>query len=178
MIREGKMDMNAHSKPVTDETIDPRELRDVLGHFATGVTVVTTLGECGAPVGLAANSFASVSLDPPLVVWSLNLNAPSLGAFRTHPSFAINIMCDQSKDLALKFARPAPDKFAEVDWYAGLDGVPVLLTAAVVIECKTEARIPGGDHEIYLGRVLNFHRTDKSPLLFHKGKFATLGDNI
>lgn len=162
----------------SDQAIDPRALREVLGQFATGVTVVTTVGDGGAPVGLAANSFASVSLDPPLVVWSIGLKAPSLGAFRNHSSFAINIMCDQSKDLALNFARPSDDKFAGVDWYSGVDGVPVLADAAAVIQCRTETRIPGGDHEIYLGRVLEFHRTEKSPLLFHQGSFATLGDEI
>lgn len=168
--------MNAHT--TTDYAIDPGALREVLGQFATGVTVVTTLGDAGAPVGLAANSFASVSLDPPLVVWSIDLKAPSLGAFRSHSAFAINIMCDQSKDLALNFARPSDNKFAGVGWHPGLDGVPILHDAAAVIQCRTEARIPGGDHEIYLGRVFDFHRTDKSPLLFHKGGFATLGDRI
>lgn len=168
--------MNAHTP--TDYAIDPDTLREVLGQFATGVTVVTTLGDAGAPVGLAANSFASVSLDPPLVVWSIGLKAPSLSAFRSHSAFAINIMCDQSKNLALNFARPSDNKFAGVNWKAGLDGVPILDDAAATIQCRTEARIPGGDHEIYLGRVINFHRTDKSPLLFHKGSFATLGNRI
>lgn len=168
--------MNAHTS--TDYTIDSGALRDVLGQFATGVTVVTTLGDGGAPVGLAANSFASVSLDPPLIVWSLNLKAPSRGAFRRHSSFAINILCDRSKELALNFARPSDNKFAGVDWQPGLDGVPTLPNAAAVIQCRTQARIPGGDHEIYLGRVFDFHRSNKPPLLFHKGSFATLGDRI
>lgn len=153
-------------------------LRDVLGQFATGVTVITTCGDAGVPVGMAANSFASVSLDPPLVLWSIRLSAPSLGAFRNHSSFIVNIMCDQSKELALNFARPLEDKFAGVDWHPGLDGAPVLDAAAAVIQCRTETRIPGGDHEIYLGRVIDFHSTDKSPLLFHQGKFANLGDKV
>ena len=168
--------MNAHT--TANHATDPAALREVLGQFATGVTVVTTLGDAGAPVGLAANSFASVSLDPPLVIWSIGLQAPSLGAFRAHSAFAINIMCERSKDLVLNFARPSDNKFSGVKWRAGLDGVPVLDDAATVIQCQTEARIPGGDHEIYLGRVIDFHRTDKSPLLFHKGSFATLGDRI
>lgn len=158
--------------------IEPAAFREVLGHIPTGVTVVTTLGDSDAPVGLAANSFASVSLDPPLIVWSIGLQSPSLGAFRRHAFFAINIMCDQSKDLALNFARPSKDKFAGIGWRPGLGGIPVLNSAAAVIQCRTETRIPGGDHEIYLGHVLDFHKTDKSPLVFHKGKFATLGDRI
>lgn len=170
--------MNAHNNHQTNSMHNSSKLRDILGHFATGVTVVTTCGDAGAPVGLTANSFASVSLDPPLIIWSIGLNAPSLGAFRSHPSFAINVMCDKSKDLALNFARPSDSKFAAVDWYPGHDDVPVLKAAAAVIQCRTEARIPGGDHEIYLGRIIDFHQTEKSPLLFHKGSFATLGDKL
>lgn len=170
--------MSVHTKSFDDAQIDPRALRDLMGHFATGVTVVTTVGDNGAPVGMTANSFASVSLDPPLIVWSIGLKAPSLGAFRRHPSFAINIMCEDSKDLALNFARPSDDKFANISWKPGLDGVPVLDDAAVVIQCCTEMRMPGGDHEMYLGRVMDFHHTNKKPLLFHKGAFTRLGESI
>jgi len=175
-IGSGFMEMNAHSVTVEEQPISPRALRDVLGQFATGVTVISTLGDNDAPVGLTANSFASVSLDPPLVAWSLSRQAPSYSAFQNHKAFAINILCDQSMDLALKFARPAPDKFADVDWFGGVDGVPLLRVAATTIECQTESRIPAGDHEIYVGRVINFHQTDKPPLVFYKGKFTSLGD--
>lgn len=112
------------------------------------------------------------------MVWSIGLKAPSLKAFRSHSAFAVNILCEQSKSLALNFARPSDTKFAGVDWYAGLDDVPVLNDAAAVIQCRTESRIAGGDHEIYLGRIFDFHHTEKSPLLFHKGNFATLGDGL
>lgn len=170
--------MSSHSAGIKNATFEPLALRNVLGNFATGVTIMTTVGDNGAPVGITVNSFASVSLDPPLVLWSIDLSAPSLSAFRKHSSFAINIICDQSADLALKFARPAPDKFAGVDWDQGLDGIPILNDAAAVIECQTESRIDGGDHEIYIGRVIDFRETDKSPLLFHRGKFASLGEKI
>lgn len=170
--------MNAHAKINGERTMDPRELRNVLGQFATGVTIVTTRGDLDAPVGMTANSFSSVSLDPPLVAWNINLQAPSLSAFRNHPSFAINILCADSKDLALHFARPSDDKFGSIDWQAGVDGVPVLNAAAATIECQTEARIPAGDHEIYIGRVLNFQNTNRQPLVFHQGQFLTLGDAI
>lgn len=167
--------MTAQPANTTDA---PLRLRDVLGQFATGVTVMTTQGDNGAPVGMTVNSFASVSLDPPLIVWSIGLDAPSLGAFRRHTAFAINIMCADSKELALNFARPSEDKFASVNWTPGLDGVPVLSDAAATIQCRTHSRIAGGDHEIYIGHVLDFHSTEKQPLLFHKGNFATLGDQI
>lgn len=167
--------MNAHVSK--DSAIDGGALRQVLGNFATGVTVITTLGDGNAPVGMTANSFSSVSLDPPLILWSIGLKAPSLGAFRGHTAFAINIMCADSEDLAMNFARPSDDKFAGINWHAGLDGVPVLDDALAVIQCRVENRIAGGDHEIYLGRVHEFHSTEKAPLLFHKGKFATLGES-
>ena len=170
--------MNAHITDLPFRDFDPDALRDVLGHFATGVTVITTLGDGGAPVGLAVNSFASVSLDPPLVLWSLALKSPSLGAFRRHPSFAINIMCDRSKDVALNFATPSDSKFANVSWVPGLNGIPILDDVAAVLECNIENRIPAGDHEIYLGRVCSFAKAEKSPLLFHKGKFSRIGDAL
>ncbi len=168
--------MNAQT--ASDFSFDQTELRRVFGQFATGVTVVTTRGDGGAPVGLAANSFSSVSLDPPLVLWSIGLKTPSLSAFRQHSSFAINILCDQSKSLAQQFATPSEDKFAGIEWQPGLNGVPLLDAAATVIQCATQARIPGGDHEIYLGRVVDFCNTGKPPLVFHAGNFATLGDRI
>lgn len=170
--------MNAHTVRREKTEEDPRALRDVLGEFATGVTIVTCIGDDGAPVGLAANSFASVSLDPPLVVWSLDLRSPSLGAFRRYPAFAINILCEDSRDMALTFARPSENKFADVDWHPGLEGVPVLDGASAVLQCRTEARLPGGDHEMYLGRVVTFRGSRKPPLLFHGGRFARLGDSL
>ena len=170
--------MNAHAVVTSEEAFDPRELRDVLGQFATGVTVVTTRGDHDAPVGLTANSFSSVSLDPPLVAWNINLQAPSLSAFREHPSFAINILCEDSKDMAMHFARPSEDKFGTIDWQTGVDGVPILNAAAATIECQTEARIPAGDHEICIGRVIRFQSANRQPLVFHQGQFLTLGETI
>ncbi len=169
--------MNAHTSPDEAPSFDPIALRNVFGQFATGVTVVTTRAENGAPVGLAANSFSSVSLDPALVAWNLALTAPSLSAFRHHGHFAINILCAESADLAMNFSRPSEDKFASVDWTPGVKDVPVLDRAAAVLECETYSTIEGGDHEIYIGKVLNFRgNDDKAPLLFFRGKFAQLGE--
>lgn len=170
--------MNAHAPDLFFEEFDPRALRDAFGQFATGVTVITTIGDEGAPVGMVANSFSSVSMDPPLILWSIGLKTPSLGAFRSHPSFAINIMCQDSKDLVHNFSRPSDTKFADVGWTKGIDGVPILDRAATVLECRTENRYEGGDHEIYLGRVCRFSITDKEPLIFHKGKFAEIGSAL
>ncbi|MEP4197893.1 MAG: flavin reductase family protein [Aliishimia sp.] len=162
----------------THPTIDPRELRDVLGCFATGVAVVTSVGDEGKPVGMTINSFSSVSLDPPLVLWSIGLKTPSRRAYATHSSFAINIMCAESKELSLHFARPSEDKFAGIDWREGHDGVPILDGALATLECTVQDRIVSGDHEIYIGRVVRLGQKDGDPLLFHRGKFAQLGQLI
>ena len=166
--------MNMQNTPTTPE-IDPRDLRNVLGCFATGVCVVTSIGDDNKPVGMTINSFSSVSLDPPLVLWSIALKAPSRDAYRRHPGFAINIMCEDSKDLSLKFATPADDKFKGVNWTEGHFGIPVLNDALATLECQTEDRIISGDHEIYIGRVLRIDHSDRDPLVFHRGKFTTLG---
>jgi len=158
--------------------IDPRELRDVLGCFATGVCVVTTVGDEGRPVGMTINSFASVSLDPPLILWSIGLNTPSRGAFQTHGCFAINIMGTSAKDTTLNFAKPADDKFANIAWTEGHRGVPVLSEAMAVLECTVEDQIISGDHEIFIGRVVRLDQNEGEPLLFHKGQFASLGPSL
>jgi flavin reductase (DIM6/NTAB) family NADH-FMN oxidoreductase RutF len=159
-----------------EPAIDPRELRDVLGCFATGVAIVTSVGEEGKPVGMTINSFSSVSLDPPLVLWSIGLNTPSRGAYVKHKSFAINIMGAHSKDVSLHFAKPSDDKFAGVDWSAGHNGVPVLTEALATLECDIHEQVIAGDHEIFIGRVMRLRQGSGDPLLFHRGKFAQLGD--
>ena len=158
--------------------VDPKSLRQALGCFATGVAVITTLGDWDAPVGLTVNSFSSVSLDPPLILWSLSHNAPSLGAFQRHDGFAVNVMSVDAKDLVLRFARPAADKFKGVAWTSGYLGVPLLDDVVATFECRTESRIAKGDHEIYVGRIVRYASTDRSPLIFHRGRFTTLSDTL
>ncbi|MEQ9329131.1 MAG: flavin reductase family protein [Rhodospirillales bacterium] len=158
--------------------IDPVELRNVLGCFATGVAVVTTLGIDGGPVGMTVNSFSSVSLDPPQILWSLALKAPSRPAFRAHPGFAVNIMPAEAKEETLQFARPSEDKFRGIDWRPGLHGVPVLACAIATLECATDRIIESGDHEIYIGGVHSIGRTGGMPLIFHQGRFADLGQAL
>ncbi|MBA4789811.1 MAG: flavin reductase family protein [Pseudomonadota bacterium] len=152
----------------------PRHLRDVLGSFTTGVVVVTTQGDGGRPVGLTINSFNSVSLDPPLILWSLALKAPSLGAFRSSGSFVINILGEHQEDVGRRFATPAPDKFSGVAWEAGLTGAPVLADTAAHLECRVYARYPGGDHEIYVGEVVALQDRGHAPLVYHRGAFCKI----
>ena len=155
-------------------TIDPRLLRDVLGTFATGVVIVTTQGVEGEPVGLTVSSFNSVSLEPPLILWSLALKSPSVTAFRAHTHFAVNILAESQIALCKSFGRSATAKFDDVDYTHGMTGVPLLAGAAAHLECRTYARYPGGDHEIYIGEVLAMEGFLHPPLLFHGGSFRKL----
>lgn len=169
--------MNMISK-IEQPQIDARELRNILGDFATGVAVVTTIGNNELPVGMTINSFSSVSLDPPLILWSIGLKTPSYGAFSEHTGFAINIMCAESKELSLNFARPAENKFKDIKWHAGESGVPVLDEALSTLECVTQDRISAGDHDIFIGRVVRMNNREGDALGFHRGKFVSLGSEV
>jgi len=164
--------MNMHALYPTP--FDAVELRDVLGRFATGVAVVTTCSEDSAPVGLAVNSFASVSLDPPEILWSIISTAPSRPAFEAHGSFAVNVMAEEDKDLTLQFARPSDNKFDGVAWRRGWRDVPVLDKAIATLECDIKEMIPCGDHHIVVGSVRAIDSREGSPLVFFRGQFTSL----
>ena len=156
-----------------DRPIDPRELRNALGRFATGVCVVTTRNASGQTAGLTVNSFSSVSLDPPLVAWCLGRKAPSLPIFYDAEHFAVHVMAEDQHALAMHFSRPADDKFAAVrdDLEAGVGEVPVLKKSLARFECRKASMVDGGDHLIFIGRVERFAYVDRPPLLFHAGRF-------
>jgi len=154
--------------------MDPKALRSALGCFPTGVAIVTTLAEDGAPVGLTISSFNSVSMDPPLVLWSLGLKSQSLPVFRASGGFVINVLSADQADLPRVFSSPVEDRFAQVNWHPGLHGRPVLDCAAAVFECRSWANYDGGDHEVMLGEVLRHHATDQVPLVFGKGRLGPL----
>jgi flavin reductase (DIM6/NTAB) family NADH-FMN oxidoreductase RutF len=139
--------------------------------------IVTTVGENGRPIGLTVNSFNSVSIDPPLILWSLALKSPSLNAFRTHNWFAVNILAEDQEPLCRRFATPSMDKFLDIRFEAGVTGAPVLHGTAAYLECSTYARYPGGDHEIYLGEVKAMHDHGLPPLIFHRGAIRRLGQH-
>jgi len=157
-----------------ERDLDSTTLRHAFGRFPTGVTVVTTLGLDGAPVGLTASSFNTVSLDPPLILWSIRLAAPSLAAFRANAFFAVNVLGTDQHDVCFTFARPAPDKFAGITYRHGRGGAPVLAGALASLQCEVWARYPGGDHEICVGRVLDIDIADGDPLVFHAGALRRL----
>ena len=153
----------------------PRQLRDAFGCFATGVTVVTTLGDDGRPVGLTANSFTSVSLDPPLVLFCLDRRSTSLAAFEAAERFAVNVLHAGQEAVSARFSRREPDRFAGTAWRAGLAGVPLLEDAAAVFECARETVLDGGDHRIFIGRVEAI-ACDGSydPLIFFQGRYRSV----
>ena len=151
-----------------------REFRASLGMFATGVTIVTARTVTGELVGLTANSFNSVSLDPPLVLWSLARAAGSMHAFSTGSHYAINILAADQKALAERFAAREPDRWAGVDFSDGVAGSPLLAGAAATFECFNRSRYEEGDHVIFVGEVERCsHRAGAQPLLFHGGRYYT-----
>lgn len=148
------------------------EFRAALGMFATGVTIVTARAANGKLVGLTANSFNSVSLNPPLVLWSLARAAASMAVFSAGSHYAINVLAADQLALAQRFAAKGVDRWAGVSHIEGVAGAPVLAGAAATFECFNRSRYEEGDHLIFVGEVERCtHRTDTSPLLFHGGKF-------
>jgi flavin reductase (DIM6/NTAB) family NADH-FMN oxidoreductase RutF len=150
------------------------EFRTSLGMFATGVTIVTARSADGALIGLTANSFNSVSLDPPLVLWSLARSAASMAVFSAGSHYAINILSSSQRELAQRFATKNVDRWAQVAYTEGVSGAPVLQGAAASFECFNRSRYDEGDHVIFVGEVERCtHAAGASPLLFHGGRFYT-----
>ena len=162
----------------TIPSIDPREFRNALGAFATGVTIITSRAADGTPVGITASSFNSVSLDPPMVLWSLARSALSLPAFEHSAHWAVHVLGAGQEDLAMRFARSGADKFAGLDVGAGAGGAPLLEGCAARFVCATEQIVDGGDHRVFLGRVLQCEHAAQAPLVFHAGGFADLSRRI
>lgn len=157
-------------------TLDTRALRHALGQFATGVTIVSCLDAGGRPVGLTANSFNALSLDPPLVLWSLRRESPSLEAFDRATHFAVNVLGEAQVDLSRRFAATREDKFSDVAWAPGLGGAPVLAGCAATFQCETAQRQDAGDHRLYIGRVLELQAQPVPPLVYHAGHYHLLGE--
>lgn len=162
------------NKPTTDKTaasIDLPQFRRALGCFATGVAVVTAVDSAGAGVGITVNSFNSVSLDPPLVLWSVAESSHNYDVFRRAEFFAVNILSKEQKDLADRFAQRSEHKFDGLACREGLNGVPLLPKFAALFECRTEHIYAGGDHKIIVGRVLRVEDHDTDPLIFYRGDY-------
>ena len=156
--------------------MDPRHLRNALGRFTTGVTVVSCCDAQGRFVGLTANSFNSLSLDPPLVLWSLRMGSPTMAAFEQAPRFAVNVLAEAQVDLSRRFAAREEDRFAEGAWALGEQGAPVLAGCAAVFECETVSHQAAGDHRLFIGRVLACAESALPPLVFQAGHYRLLGE--
>ncbi len=152
-----------------------RRLRQALGRFTTGVTVVTAAGPDGTRVGITVNSFASVSLDPPLVLWSIERRSPSLAVFQSAPHFCVNVLAADQESLCQRFASPNADKFDGVGHSQGLGGSTKLAGSLAWFECRNQQQIDGGDHLIIIGEVEDFSHADGDPLVFFGGRLGSLG---
>lgn len=158
--------------------ITPQALRGALGRFATGVTIISCLDAAsGQRVGITANSFSALSLEPPLVLWSLRCASASLAAFEQASHFAINVLAEGQIGLSRRFASgKEPDKFGEGQWSEGLGGAPVLAGCTAVFECENVSRQVAGDHVLFVGRVRRLADAALPPLLFHGGRYHLLGE--
>lgn len=153
-------------------TLDAQEFRKALGSFATGVAIITTRAADGSAVGLTVNSFNSVSLNPPLVLWSLAETAQSLPVFQTAQRWAVHILATDQEALSARFAKRGLDKFSGLETDTGEGDVPLLKGCAARFQCRTAFQHQGGDHIIFIGEVTAFDRADNAPLVFHSGRYA------
>ena len=157
-------------------SVDRRELRNALGAFPTGVTIVTTRASNGSFVGLTVNSFNSLSLDPPLILWSINDGSASLAAFEQSSHFAVNILCEEQAEVSRRFASAVSNKFGGLDILDGAGGVPVIAGCAAHLECRTYSHQRAGDHVLFIGQVERFTHCAKRPLIYYRGNYFAAGE--
>jgi flavin reductase (DIM6/NTAB) family NADH-FMN oxidoreductase RutF len=167
--------MSAHGRAATDErpAFDQRQFRDALAQFATGVTIVCTREPSGSYVGFTANSFNSVSLDPPLILWTIARRSSSLAAFDAAERYTVNVLGAEQADLARRFSRPHADRFAGVVHRLGWSDAPLIDGCVAWLECRQHARHLAGDHVIFIGEVVTVERARGSGLVFHQGRFGS-----
>ena len=156
--------------------LGPDELRQALGRFVTGVTIVTCRDEQGQPIGLTANSFNALSLDPPLVLWSLRQASSTIDAFTNASHFAVNVLAADQVDLSRRFARPSSAKFDGGEWTDGQGGAPLLAGCVAVFECRRRSHHAAGDHVLFIGEVERIGGTSSTPLVYHAGHYRTLSE--
>jgi 3-hydroxy-9,10-secoandrosta-1,3,5(10)-triene-9,17-dione monooxygenase reductase component len=156
------------------ESFTQTEFRNALGSFATGVSIVTTLGKNGQKVGMTANSFNSVSLTPPLVLWSIDKSTNCFDDFIAADAFAVHILAADQQDLSNRFATTGEDRFGNIQCTDGLSGIPILPHYSACFECKAANQFDGGDHIIMTGEVVRFSDNQLDPLLFYRGSYHKL----
>ena len=148
--------------------------KEVMGNYPTGVTIVTTKDDQGNPVGLTVNSFASVSLDPLLILWSIDHSVSSLDVFKNAGKFAVNILAGNQQELCKTFASKNLDRFGSCQWETSEYGLPVISDTFAVLQCETYQTVEAGDHTILIGRVLEIDKGDQDPMLYHGRKFGPI----
>ena len=158
--------------------IDPRQLRQVLGQFATGITVIATRATDGDLVGLTANSFGALSLDPPLITWALRLNSSNLPIFQAADQFVVNVLAEAQVEVSRRFASSVGNKFEGIPFALGQSGLPLIHGAAAWFECRTVSQQIVGDHCLFIAAVETFARSESPPLIFHGGGYFTLGSKF
>lgn len=159
-------------------SIDQTEFRQALGHFASGVTVITTQHQ-GQPHGTTVSAFCSLSLNPPLVLVGIDLNANIHDLISASGVFGVNILAEHAESISQQFARRTPDKFANISYTSGELEVPLLDDALVRLECRVTARYPGGDHSIFIGEVITLNtQSYMQPLLYYRSKYNRLYDAV
>ena len=155
------------------EPLNQNLFRKALSRFPTGVAVATTVSAGGQPKGMTISSFNSVSMNPPLILWSIGLEAACLEDFRQADRFAVNILSATQAEISQKFAAAQNDRFATIDWSLSAFGLPLIHGASAMLECQVWNRYPGGDHEIIVGEVCHFTDNEKTPLLYGLGRLTS-----
>ncbi len=177
-MTDGVSEPVMETKPTADghPVIDPRQFRNVLGQFCTGITVITAFGDDAAPIGFACQSFAALSLDPPLVLFCPTKASRSWAAIEKSGRFCVNILAEEQQLLCARFGSREPDKFAETAWHTSELKLPVLDDALATIQCTVDSVVDGGDHYIVIGRVQALSESTDSgrPLLFYRGQYTAI----
>lgn len=158
--------------------MDQREIRNIAGTFATGVTVITTREANGKPVGMTANSFTSLSLNPPLVLFSIDKNASLYETFMNTKYFAINILSEDQEVLSRQFSKRNIDRFEDVSYEKGVTGTPILNDTIGYFDCAVHTYYDGGDHTIVVGEIKNGEAREGNPLLFYRGKYNKVAEYL
>ena len=172
LARPPRKSSHGRAAATARRTFSDRHFRDALGQYATGVTIVCTRAPSGRYVGFTANSFSSVSLDPPLILWTIARASSSLTAFETAERYAVNVLAAEQVELARRFSRPHADRFDGVSHRLGWSDAPLIDGCVAWLECRHHARHIGGDHVVFIGEVVTVERARGAALVFHQGRFA------
>lgn len=159
-------------------TVEVSLFKEVMGNYPTGVTVVTGYNENQEPIGLTVNSFASVSVDPLLILWSIDKSVSTYNSFSNIERFSVNILAEDQKDIAYLFASKGQDRFSNVDWFKSILNLPIILDSLAALQCEVYQTIEAGDHMILIGKVIDIKYGEKKPLLYHKRNMGPIPNSF